>query len=180
MDGNTTLVLVMLAVVVCVVVTSIVWVIIIYHTRRRSRSSPHHHPALGFPLATPSSSPRHRSLFSNGGGDCPSPPDALLGHTDLDEDETGVGRTTDIVLVGPDTDSEHSTGKDSGVGDSSQRSSEDLRQLNGGVGNGSATLCGDLGRQTPARSSLVVYAEQKPQLPAILRGEQTRFIPVHH
>lgn len=174
-DGNTTLVLVMLAVVVCVVVTSIVWVIIIYHTRKRPRSSAHHHPALGFPLSSPSSSPRHCSLFSPGGGDSPSPPDALLGHTDLDED-AGVGHTTDIVLVGPDTGSEHSAGKDSGVGDSSQRSSEDLRQLNGGVPNGGitngqvSTFCGELGTQSPARSSLMVYAEQNPQLPAILRG----------
>ncbi|KAA0203965.1 hypothetical protein HAZT_HAZT001676 [Hyalella azteca] len=166
-DGHTTLGLVMMAVVVCVVITSLVWVIIIFHSRRkdRSMSARRRHNTLGQYAGSLSlGSPRHETFLPIA--------EPLLNTTEivLTDDPT---HGADVVLVGPDTSSEHSTGKDSGVGDSSQRSSEDLRQIEG-IERGTCDVPGTAvleGQHSTASSALLLYADHNGHhLSAMTRG----------
>lgn len=170
MDDHTTLGLVMMAVVVCVVITSMVWVIIIYHWRRKGRRPAslgllHQNPSLGpYP---PSPQPFHAMPAT----------DPLMGHTaDSLAADDAVHTAADIVLEGPDTSSEHSTGKDSGVGGSSQRSTEDLRQVVSSGENNSAAAAvaalqdGGGGPHSTTGSSLMLYPDSS-HLPALYRGK---------
>lgn len=115
---STTTGIVMMAVVGCVVITSLVWVVIIYQTRKRPQAG-----SLGPPPAYPREDvlgrypahlPTHHHL----------PSDLVHTFTPLlaNSHET-------YTTAGQDSGSEHSSGKDSGTGDSAQRSNEDLLPL---------------------------------------------------
>ncbi|XP_071438970.1 leucine-rich repeats and immunoglobulin-like domains protein 3 [Hetaerina americana] len=99
--------IVVIAVVCCAVATSIVWVVIIYQARKRA--------------------------IDNGSGDVaadgraevgPSLPTAQLAAAPVivTAEDSGVTLPSNYM----DTDSEHSSSKDSGTGDSAKRSSDDL------------------------------------------------------
>ena len=110
-----------------------------------------------------------------------------MGHTDslLPDDVLAAGapHSEGVTEGGPDTSSEHSTGKDSGVGDSSQRSTEDLRQVAGHSVAGVVVAAGGDNHSTAAAalqggggphstsSSLLLYPDATaPNLPAMYRG----------
>ncbi|KAK7071976.1 Leucine-rich repeats and immunoglobulin-like domain protein, partial [Halocaridina rubra] len=144
--SSTTTGIVMMAVVCCVVITSLVWVVIIYQTRKRAQTA-----ALGPPGGYP---------VENGVGRYPShlsahphlPPDLVHSFTPLLTNPQDAYPTT-----APDSGSEHSSGKDSGTGDSAQRSNEDLLPIE-------LTRAG-------LRRSLIVCAD--PGSATVLRGVST-------
>lgn len=141
---STTTGIVMMAVVGCVVITSLVWVVIIYQTRKRPQAG-----SLGPPPAYPREDvlgrypahlPTHHHL----------PSDLVHTFTPLlaNSHET-------YTTAGQDSGSEHSSGKDSGTGDSAQRSNEDLLPL-------------DLSRPG-LRRSLIICADNGSA--SVLRGK---------
>ncbi|KAK8735942.1 hypothetical protein OTU49_005133, partial [Cherax quadricarinatus] len=142
-NTSTTTGIVIIAVVCCVVLTSLVWVVIIHQTRKRAQTS-----ALGPPSGYPREDglgrypphlPTHHHL----------PPDLVHTFTPL----LATAPET-YTIAGQDSGSEHSSEKDSGTGDSAQRSSEDLLPL-------------DLTRPG-LRRSMIICADTGT--PSILRG----------
>lgn len=148
---STTTGIVMMAVVCCVVITSLVWVVIIYQTRKRSQSATLGPPG-GFPEdgvgRYPSHLPPHHHL----------PPDLVHTFTPLLANPPEAYTTT-----AQDSGSEHSSGKDSGTGDSAQRSSEDLLPI-------------DLMR-SGLRRSLIICADSNSA--STLRGMSTVNVGPH-
>ena len=140
-DESATIGIIIIAVVCCVVGTSIVWVIIIYQTRKRARTS-----------TTTSTTGSHPSAPATNGGGPPFPGVEFMAtetdDPDIDVDIEGM-RPTTTILYPPDmeilaykergsnqqlytyiadnnSDSEQSSSKDSGTGDSARRSNEEL------------------------------------------------------
>lgn len=127
------------------VITSLVWVVIIHQTRKRSQASALG-PPVGYPREDgmgryPAHLPTHHHHHLT--------PDLVHTFTPL-LSNAPEGYTT----AGQDSSSEHSSGKDSGTGDSAQRSNEDLLPL-------------DLTRPG-LRRSLIICAE--PGGSPVLRG----------
>lgn len=115
---STTTGIVVIAVVCCVVITSLVWVVIIHQTRKRAQTNSLGPPA-GYPREDglnpyPPHLPAHHHL----------PPDLVHTFTPL-----LANPPEPYTTAGQDSGSEHSSGKDSGTGDSAQRSNEDLLPL---------------------------------------------------
>ncbi|XP_045606959.2 leucine-rich repeats and immunoglobulin-like domains protein 3 [Procambarus clarkii] len=116
-NTSTTTGIVVIAVVCCVVLTSLVWVVIIHQTRKRAQTTALGGPS-GYPREDglgryPSHLPAHHHL----------PPDLVHTFTPL------LANPPETYTMAQDSGSEHSSGKDSGTGDSAQRSSEDLLPL---------------------------------------------------
>ncbi|KAG7155884.1 Leucine-rich repeats and immunoglobulin-like domains protein 3-like 1 [Homarus americanus] len=142
-NTSTTTGIVVMAVVVCVVVTSLIWVVIIHQTRKRAQTTALGPPA-GYPREDglspyPPHLPTHHHL----------PPDLVHTFTPL-----LANPPEPYTTAGQDSGSEHSSGKDSGTGDSAQRSSEDLLPL-------------DLTRPG-LRRSLIICADSGS--PSVIRG----------
>lgn len=144
-DDSATIGIIIIAVVCCVVGTSIVWVIIIYQTRKRARNNTPSSPSSTLPAqplhATPSV-PFPGVEFMAAETDDPDinididnmptilyPPDLeILAY------KGSVGSTGQLYtyLADNNSDSEHSSSKDSGTGDSGRRSNsnDDVTVLN--------------------------------------------------
>lgn len=145
-DESATIGIIIIAVVCCVVGTSIVWVIIIHQTRKRAQINALSSPSSSLPAqplhATPSV-PFPGVEFMAAESDDPdlnidinSLPTAILYPPDLEilAFKGNVGSTGQLYtyLADNNSDSEHSSGKDSGNGDSGRRSNsnEDVTVLN--------------------------------------------------
>lgn len=147
-DESATIGIIIIAVVCCVVGTSIVWVIIIHQTRKRARINDLSLPSSTLqtqPLHAPPSVPFPGVDFMAADTNDPDinidiesipttlyPPDLeILAY------KGSVGSTGQLYtyLADNNSDSEHSSTKDSGNGDSGRRSNsnEDLAMLNGNV-----------------------------------------------
>ncbi|XP_057370279.1 leucine-rich repeats and immunoglobulin-like domains protein 3 [Daphnia carinata] len=145
-DESATIGIIIIAVVCCVVGTSIVWVIIIHQTRKRAQIN-----ALSSPSSTLPNQPLHATPsvpfpgveFMAAESDDPdlnididSIPTAILYPPDLEilAFKGSVGSTGQLYtyLADNNSDSEHSSSKDSGTGDSGRRSNsnEDVTVLN--------------------------------------------------
>ncbi|XP_063845133.1 leucine-rich repeats and immunoglobulin-like domains protein 3 [Scylla paramamosain] len=122
-SGSTTTGIVVIAVVCCVVLTSLVWVVIIHQTRKRTQSASS--------LTSPAGYPSDKGALAR----YPTPQHhALAAHHHLTSELMHnmtplLGGATEGYPSGQDSGSEHSSGKDSGTGDSAQRSNEDLLPL---------------------------------------------------
>ncbi|XP_050730735.1 leucine-rich repeats and immunoglobulin-like domains protein 2 [Eriocheir sinensis] len=122
-SSSTTTGIVVIVVVCCVVVTSLVWVIIIHQTRRRTQAAAN--------LTSPAAYPRDEGGLAR----YPAPPrHGLAAHHHLTSELMHnmtplLGGVPDGYPGAQDSGSEHSSGKDSGTGDSAQRSNEDLLPL---------------------------------------------------
>lgn len=119
---TTTTGIVVIVVVCCVVLTSLVWVLIIHQTRKRTQA------AAG--LTSPPAYPRDEGGLTR----YPAPPRHGLPHHHLTSELMHnmtplLGGTGEGYPGAQDSGSEHSSGKDSGTGDSAQRSNEDLVPL---------------------------------------------------
>lgn len=139
-----------IAVVCCVVLTSLVWVVIIHQTRKRTQS------AGG--LARPAGYPNEKASLAR----YPAPQHhTLAAHHHLTSEL--MHNMTPLLGGGApegypgtqDSGSEHSSGKDSGTGDSAQRSNEDLLPL-------------DFNRPG-LRRSLIICSD--PRSSPVMRGE---------
>ena len=145
-DDSATIGIIIIAVVCCVVGTSIIWVIIIYQTRKRARNAP---PSTAANLPAPSSHGGNSSTPFPGVEFIPAEtddpdlnididghmPTAILYPPDLEIlAYKGTGSTQQLYtyLADNNSDSEQSSGKDSGTGDSARRSNsnEDVTALN--------------------------------------------------
>ena len=147
-DDSATIGIIIIAVVCCVVGTSIVWVIIIYQTRKRARKNARSPPSSTLPSqplhATPNV-PFPGVEFMATETECDDPdinididniPTTILYPPDLEilAYKGSVGSTGQLYsyLADNNSDSEHSSSKDSGTGDSGRRSNsnEDVTVLN--------------------------------------------------
>lgn len=134
-DDSATIGIIIIAVVCCVVGTSIVWVIIIYQTRKKARNAPSSssaipsaQPALGTPsvpfpgvdfMATETEDPDINLDIDNVPTTILYPPDMeILAY------KAGTNSTQQLYtyLADHHSDSEQSSSKDSGTGDSGRRS----------------------------------------------------------
>lgn len=147
-DESATIGIIIIAVVCCVVGTSIVWVIIIHQTRKRARIN-----ALSLPSSTLQTQPLHAtpSLPFPGVEFMATDTDDPDINIDIDSIPTtlyppdleilaykeSVGSTGQLYtyLADNNSDSEHSSSKDSGNGDSGRRSNsnEDVTVINDNV-----------------------------------------------
>lgn len=145
-DDSATIGIIIIAVVCCVVGTSIIWVIIIYQTRKRARndapSSPsstlpaqplHASPSVPFPgvefMAAETDDPDLNIDIDAMPSTVLYPPDMeILAYKGSASGSTGQLYT---YLGDNNSDSEHSSSKDSGTGDSGRRSNsnEDVTVL---------------------------------------------------
>ena len=146
-DDSATIGIIIIAVVCCVVGTSIVWVIIIYHTRKRARNTPpsgasspltathsasaaHAYPGVEFIAAeTDDGDLDIEAAAAAAAGTILYPPDLeILAFK-------GSAQQLYSYLTDNNSDSEQSSGKDSGTGDSARRSNsnEDVAILNDNI-----------------------------------------------
>ena len=137
-DDSATIGIIIIAVVCCVVGTSVVWVIIIYQTRKRARNAPvsagaaSSGPTVG---AAPSGAPFPGVEFIQAETDDPDInldleahhlPTTILYPPDLEilayKGASSSAQQLYTYLADNNSDSEQSSGKDSGTGDSARRS----------------------------------------------------------
>ena len=150
-----------IAVVICAVVVSLLWVVVIfiYKKKRQARALRYHQQDIADEEKLNHCYPTHltSSHLIQTHPICTT--DTIHNVTPLLTSSSGDGYAT--ILTGHDSGSEHSSGKDSGVGDSAQRSNEDLQPN-----------C-DLSRPG-MRRSLILYSE--PHTARITRGKYVIFI----
>lgn len=142
-DDSATIGIIIIAVVCCIVATSIVWVIIIYQTRKRARSNTANSPSGSLsspPLAPTAPFPGVDFMAAEQEDpdinlDMDGMPTTILYPPDMEilayKGAVGSNQQLYAYLADHHSDSEHSSGKDSGTGDSGRRSNsnEDLSAL---------------------------------------------------
>ena len=143
-DESATVGIIIIAVVCCVVGTSIVWVIIIYQTRKRARTNAPSSPSSAIPPQTLHATPSvpfpgvefMAAETSDPDIDIDNIPPTILYPPDIEmlAYKGNVGSTGQLYsyLADNNSDSEHSSSKDSGTGDSGRRSNSnaDVTVLN--------------------------------------------------
>lgn len=142
-DDSATIGIIIIAIVCCVVGTSIVWVIIIYHTRKRARNSPAsapssipNPPAIGPPNTPPFPGVEFMAAETDDPDlniDVDNIPTTIIYPPELELlAYKGTNQQLYTYLADNNSDSEHSSSKDSGTGDSGRRSNsnEDMAIMN--------------------------------------------------